>query len=67
MGWEDGKVDGRPAQVKQEGSRIEAIYDFSTGGGHAHLASNDGENADYVRESDGTVVVDNSRSNPYGD
>lgn len=64
MGWSDGKVDGKPAQVKESGSRIEAISDFN-GSAHSHIVSNDGLNADYVRESNGTVVVDSSSPAPY--
>lgn len=63
MSWEDGKLDGQDAKVKQEGTRIEAIT--KTGAEHDHIVSNDGLNADYYREG-GDVVVDNSQSDPYG-
>jgi len=64
MGWQPGDVDGQNAQVKQSGQRVEAIYDFN-GPNHAHIVSNDGVNADYLRNSDGTVVVDSSSDTPY--
>jgi hypothetical protein len=63
MGWEDGKLDGQDAKVKQVGSRIEAIT--KTGADHDHIVANDGLNADYVRERR-EVVVNNRWPNPYG-
>lgn len=64
MGWKAGDVDGQPAQVKQSGQRVEAIYDYN-GAKHAHIVSNDGVNADYLRDSDGTVIVNSSSDKPY--
>lgn len=65
MGWRPGQVDDQPAQVKQADQRIEAIYDFD-GTQHAHIVSNDGLNADYLRDADGRVVVNSDQENPYG-
>ena len=65
MGWEPGQLDGQPAQVKQDGQRIEALNNFRPGNRHDHIVSNDGLNADYVRIN-GEVVVDNNLPNPYG-
>jgi hypothetical protein len=64
MSWGPGQVGGDPARVKEDGSRIEALYNFN-GSAHDHIVSNDGLNADYVREN-GQVIVDNSQPNPYG-
>ncbi|WP_163513575.1 hypothetical protein [Fodinicola acaciae] len=70
MGWYDGKLDGEDARVKETGDRVEALWGGSNGNtpgdGHGHIASNDGLNADYLREPGGEVVVDNSLENPYG-
>jgi hypothetical protein len=66
MGWYDGKVDDKPAKVKEEGTRVEALYNLRPDN-KDHIVSNDGVNADYVREG-GEVIVDNSRSdNAYPD
>lgn len=64
MGREPGQVGGQPAQIKQFGQRIDAIHDFQPGGVHSHIVSNDGLNADYVREGN-MVIVDASKPNPY--
>ena len=61
MSWSKGKVDGKPAEVKEDGKRVEAIYNFRSGGVHDKIATNDGVNADYVRE-DGKVIVDVPRA-----
>lgn len=58
MGREPGKVGDSPAKIKQEDERIDALYNFGAGGTHDHLVSNDGLNADYLREN-GEVIVDN--------
>jgi hypothetical protein len=60
MGWDKGKVDGKPAQVKEDGKRVEAIYNFRAGGVHDKIVTNDGVNADYVREG-GKVIVNEPR------
>lgn len=64
-GWGDGFVDGEIAQVKETGERVEAIWDFE-GDKHAHIAANDGVNADFYRETDGTIIVDSSLDDFYG-
>jgi len=65
MGWFSYTDDsGDKMASKQSGDRIEAIS--RTGKDHSHIVSNDGLNADYVRDSNGNVVADNSKSNPYG-
>jgi hypothetical protein len=55
MGWKDGKVDGKPAEVKEDGKRVEAISNLKNDP-HDHIVTNDGINADYVREK-GEVIV----------
>ncbi|MGH2959559.1 MAG: hypothetical protein ACRDKE_08120 [Solirubrobacterales bacterium] len=63
MGWQPGEVDGQPGLVKQQGTRIEGLGNLQNPV-HDHIVSNDGLNADYVRE--GThVIVDNLSPNPY--
>lgn len=47
--WVPGEIDERPANVRQEGERLEAISNFR-GAKHDHIVANDGLNADYVRE-----------------
>jgi hypothetical protein len=64
MSWGPGRVDGQPAQVNENGTRVEALYNFN-GSVHDHIVSNDGLNADYVREN-GQVIVDANQPNPYG-
>lgn len=61
MGWYDGKVDGKPAQVKETGTRVEAIYNLQNTP-HDHIATNDGVNASYVREN-GEVIVNEPPEN----
>ncbi len=63
MGRDPGQVGDSQALVKQEGERIDALYNFN-GAEHDHLVSNDGINAAYLREN-GEVIVDNSRADPY--
>ena len=71
MGWFDGgRVDDQDARTKETGSRVEAIW----GGkpepgdpGHGHIVSNDGLNADYLREPGGHVIVDDQRQDPYAE
>jgi hypothetical protein len=60
MGWYKGEVDGKPAEVKEDGQRVEAIYNLNNDP-HDHIVTNDGVNADYVREN-GEVIVDEPRS-----
>jgi len=48
--WVEGEVDGRKARVRQEGERLEAIYNLRGPNDHDHIVANDGLNADYVRE-----------------
>jgi hypothetical protein len=55
MGWEKGEIDGKPAEVKETGKRVEAISNLKDDP-KDHVVSNDGLNADYVRES-GEVIV----------
>lgn len=57
--WGEGEVEGERAEVRQQGDRVEALYNFR-GGQHDHLVANDGLNADYVREG-GRVVIDKFR------
>ncbi len=60
MGWGDGKINDKPAQVKETGTRVEAISNLHNDP-KDHVVSNDGVNADYVRES-GEVIVNEPRS-----
>jgi hypothetical protein len=66
MGWDRLEVDGQTIRSKKDGQRVEQLDNFRSGGGHDHIVSNDGLNADFVR-IEGVVVVDNRRPNPYGD
>lgn len=61
MSWRKGTVDGKPAEVKEDGERVEAIYNFRSGGVHDKIATNDGVNADHVREG-GEIIVDVPRA-----
>ena len=63
MSWEPGQVDGQPAQIKETGSRIDAIHNYNNEQ-HDKIISHDGLNAEYVRE-DNMVIVDRSKPNPY--
>jgi hypothetical protein len=69
MGWQDGgQVGDQEARTRVEGSRVEALWGGDgapDGPGHGHIVSNDGLNADYVREPWETPVVDNNRPDPY--
>jgi hypothetical protein len=60
MGWYDSKVDGKPARVKETETRVEAISNLKADP-KDHIVSNDGLNADYVREN-GQVIVNEPRS-----
>lgn len=69
-GWmSGGSVDGEDATTKESGNRVEALWGGSDGNtpgdNHGHIVSNDGVNADYVREPGGDVTVDSSKSDPY--
>jgi len=59
---DNGTVDGQPAYVKRSGSRTDA---YSGPGKLSHVVTNDGENASYVRNDDGEVVVDDQSPDPY--
>ena len=68
MSWENGQVDGDPGRVNQSGSRIEGLWGGDgqpDGPNHGHIVSNDGLNADYVRDPGGYVPVDNAQQDPY--
>lgn len=64
MAREPGQVGDSAALIRQDGQRLDAIYNFG-GSRHDHLVSNDGLNAAYLREN-GQVIVDHSLANPYG-
>ncbi len=64
MAREPGQVGGSPAKIEQTGSRIDALYNFGPAGAHDHIVSNDGLNADFLREN-GQVIVDSNLPNPY--
>lgn len=67
MGRYEGKVGDIPAKIREEGSRIDALYNFRGGDDKDHLVSNDGINAAFLREG-GQVIVDDARSdNAYPD
>lgn len=70
MGWQNGGfVNGQPANVNQDGNRVEGLWGGiggPDGQGHGHIVSNDGLNASYVREPGGQVIVDDqARFDPY--
>ena len=68
MSWEDGYVDDDPARVNQNDTRVEGLWGGEgkpDGRNPGHIVSNDGLNADYVREPGGYVVTDNAQKEPY--
>lgn len=58
----NGSVNGRPAFVQQSGGRTVAYTGRDRTG---KIVSNDGVNADYVRNDDGTTEVDSQSPDPY--
>lgn len=58
----NGSENGRPAYVQQNGDRTVAYTGRDRTG---KIVSNDGVNADYVRNDDGTPVVDSQSPDPY--
>ncbi len=67
---ETGFVDDESAAIRREGDGIEAIWGGDPSPdpyNHRHIASKDGINANYVRDMDDLVIVDDKREDPYGD
>lgn len=74
-GWQaGGSVDGQPARTRQRGSRVDGLWGGTRGNqpgdGHGHIVSNDGVNADYLRDpgmdhSDYVVNNDDRAVDPY--
>lgn len=67
--WEEsGEVDGGPALIKQEGERRRVIWDGTPNPdpyNHREIITNDGLNADYVRDINEQVIVNINRDDPY--
>jgi len=68
----NGTVSGQPAEVQYGNTgrpdRVDAYWPAGDPQ-YGHLVSNDGVNADYLRDpgmGDGEYVVDNRKENPYG-
>ncbi len=67
--WEEkGTIDGEPARIKQDGDRMRVIWD-GTGDpdpyNHREIITNDGVNAEYVRDLDDQVIVNMNKEDPY--
>lgn len=58
----NGTVDGQPAYVQQDGDRTVA---YSGSDNIGKIVTNDGLNADYVRDDDGNPIVDSQSLDPY--
>lgn len=58
----NGSVDGRSAYVQRSGDRTVA---YSGPDNQGKVVSNDGLNADYVRNDDGTTVVNSESPDPH--
>lgn len=59
---DNGTVDGKPASIEQDGKRTVAYSGPEKVG---KVVTNDGENASYLRNDDGTPVLDDNAVDPY--